>query len=353
MNDAAPDRQASVDFHLQALHPWLSRQDIAEICVNRPGQLWYEDRNGWNRQESGALTLDHLHALATATARFCDRDICPERPLLAASLPGGERVQIVVPPACEPGTLSLTIRKPARRIWPLSELLRDTLDLPGVPGASQARPDPLLDPWRRGAWDDFLRLAVQAGKAILVAGQTGSGKTTLMNALSGEIPPRERIVTIEDVRELRLDPATNHVHLLYGTPTEGRTAAVSATELLRAALRMAPTRILLAELRGGEAFDFLQACASGHSGGISTCHAASADKNGAAAADADVHATPELPDASLLDATRAGRIRDRYRRGGGAPSRAGGPAAGRRHLVPGWPPGAMTPAACTHCDFRA
>ncbi|CFO00763.1 type IV secretion system protein PtlH [Bordetella pertussis] len=277
MNDAAPDRQASVDFHLQALHPWLSRQDIAEICVNRPGQLWYEDRNGWNRQESGALTLDHLHALATATARFCDRDICPERPLLAASLPGGERVQIVVPPACEPGTLSLTIRKPARRIWPLSELLRDTLDLPGVPGASQARPDPLLDPWRRGAWDDFLRLAVQAGKAILVAGQTGSGKTTLMNALSGEIPPRERIVTIEDVRELRLDPATNHVHLLYGTPTEGRTAAVSATELLRAALRMAPTRILLAELRGGEAFDFLQACASGHSGGISPCHAASAD----------------------------------------------------------------------------
>lgn len=108
----------------------------------------------------------------------------------------------------------------------------------------------MLDPWRRGAWDDFLRLAVQAGKAILVAGQTGSGKTTLMNALSGEIPPRERIVTIEDVRELRLDPATNHVHLLYGTPTEGRTAAVSATELLRAALRMAPTRILLAELRG-------------------------------------------------------------------------------------------------------
>lgn len=85
MNDAAPDRQASVDFHLQALHPWLSRQDIAEICVNRPGQLWYEDRNGWNRQESGALTLDHLHALATATARFCDRDICPERPLLAAN----------------------------------------------------------------------------------------------------------------------------------------------------------------------------------------------------------------------------------------------------------------------------
>lgn len=276
MNDAAPGRQASVDFHLAALRPWLDRPDVAEICVNRPGHVWYEDQDGWKRDASDALTLDHLRALATATARFCDRDICPERPLLAASLPDGERVQIVIPPACEPGTLSLTIRKPARRIWPLAELLREALEPPTAGDAGQAPPDPLRGLWQRGAWHDFLRQAVRAGKAILVAGQTGTGKTTLMNALGAEIPPHERIVTIEDVRELRLDPATNHVHLLYGHPTHGTQACVSASELLRAALRMAPTRILLSELRGGEAFDFIQACASGHNGGISTCHAANA-----------------------------------------------------------------------------
>src|SRR5262249_31899235 len=113
-------------------------------------------------------------------------------------------------------------------------------------------------------------------KVIVVAGETGSGKTTLMKALVREIPAAERLITIEDVRELFLPDHPNRVHLLYGSEaSEEKGDVVTGAGLLRSCLRMKPTRILLAELRGGEAFDFLQVCASGHEGSLTSCHAGS------------------------------------------------------------------------------
>ena len=121
---------------------------------------------------------------------------------------------------------------------------------------------------------NFFRLAVRSKKSIVIAGETGSGKTTFMKALMQEIPVEERILTIEDVPELAvgLPKHKNRVSLFY--PAEGESSLNAAT-LIRSALRMKPDRILLAELRGAEAFDFLTASLTGHGGSITSCHAGS------------------------------------------------------------------------------
>ncbi len=226
-------RDASVAYHLQLIQPWLAAPDVQEICVNRPAELWCERKGQWERHAVEGLSLAHLHGLAKAVARYNDRDVSFETPLLAGNLPQGERIQIVVPPACEQGRLSLTVRKPAATRWGLPELAAQ-----GMFDAAASRhetDEALRRLYARQDVPGFLRLAVRLGKVIVVAGQTGAGKTTLMNALAAEIPAGERIVTIEDVREIRLDDHPNHVHLLHGTAA-GRTLPVS--ELVRAALRM-------------------------------------------------------------------------------------------------------------------
>jgi type IV secretion system protein VirB11 len=122
----------------------------------------------------------------------------------------------------------------------------------------------------------FLRRAVQLEKVIVVAGETGSGKTTFMKALMQEIPSNQRIITIEDVPELFLPSHPNHTHLFYPSEAkEEENALVTAAALLKSCLRMKPTRILLAELRGGETFDFINVAASGHGGSITSLHAGS------------------------------------------------------------------------------
>ncbi len=122
----------------------------------------------------------------------------------------------------------------------------------------------------------FLRLAVRARKNILVSGSTGSGKTTCTKALMLEIPAEERLISIEDARELVLDHHPNHVRLYYSKEGQGD-FSVTPRQLLHACLRMRPDRILLAELRGEEAFDYLRNVNSGHPGSVTSIHAASCD----------------------------------------------------------------------------
>ena len=125
-------------------------------------------------------------------------------------------------------------------------------------------------------YESFMRLAVLSRKNILVSGPTGSGKTTWSKSLIREIPPEERLVTIEDAQELVLDRHDNHVRLFYSKNDQGL-ARVTPRQLLEACLRMKPDRILLAELRGEEAFDYLRNVNSGHPGSITSVHAASAE----------------------------------------------------------------------------
>lgn len=274
------NRATSVNFHLEFAKKWMEDPEITEVCVNRPFEVMCERRNVWERHEVPELTFEHLMSLATATAKFANNDVSDIRPILSAILPGGERVQIVLPPACEHGTVSVTIRKPSFDIRTLSSYEAQGFfkHIKPIVGDLSEHETELVRLKEDGNYIEFMRRAVQLEKVIVVAGETGSGKTTFMKALMQEIPTNQRIITIEDVPELFLPSHPNHVHLYY--PSEAKeedNAPVTAAALLKSCLRMKPNRILLAELRSGETFDFINVAASGHGGSITSCHAGSCE----------------------------------------------------------------------------
>lgn len=260
-------RSVYLDAYLAPLRPWLERETVTEIIVNRPGELWIEDAElpGMQRVQLEALDDQLLQRLAEQVARISHQGINREHPLLAATLPaemglGGARIQLVGPPA-------------TRRHWALAIRRHRLLDLPLdaydrgpiVPPAVEPAPDPLAQPIA------FLRHAVRARQTILVSGGTSTGKTTFLNALLREIPPHERVILVEDTAELRL-PGANGLGLIAVKGELGE-AKVSANELLQSALRLRPDRIVLGELRGTETISFLRAINTGHPGSFSTVHA--------------------------------------------------------------------------------
>lgn len=285
MNSAATDhqgvdRKTSVNWLLSPLRHFMQDREITEICINRPGEVFTEANSVWTRHEVPDLTLELLTSLATAIARYASNDIQDTTPVLSAIMPGGERVQIVRAPACEQGTVSVTIRKPSHQIRTLADYDQQGFfaHIKPLTDALTVQERELLQLKEAGNYMGFLKRAVEMEKVIVVAGETGSGKTTFMKGLMQEIPKAQRIITIEDVPELFLPNHPNHVHLFYPSEAkEEENAPVTAASLLKSCLRMKPNRILLAELRGGETFDFINVCASGHGGSITSCHAGSAE----------------------------------------------------------------------------
>jgi type IV secretion system protein VirB11 len=263
---------------LRALRPLLADPEVMELCINRPGEAFVETRAGWRPETLPFADFDWCNRLAKLVANSTQQRIDESSPLLSASLPGGERVQIVIPPATTAGCVALSIRRPAERVWSIGDLARRGLfrrtrrAQPG-PDATESALTAMLD---ARDYESFMRLAVVSRKNILVSGPTGSGKTTWTKALIREIPPQERLITIEDAQELVLDRHGNHVRLYYSKDDQG-VARVTPKQLLECCLRMKPDRILLAELRAGEAFDYLRNINSGHPGSITSVHAASAD----------------------------------------------------------------------------
>jgi type IV secretion system protein VirB11 len=209
-------------------------------------------------------------------ANYTKQKVNAQSPICSTSLPTGERVQIVAPPACDLGLYSITIRKPSNKTFGLDELDAGGLfeHTRAAKGRSAAGDAELLELKNAGKWPAFLELAVKARKNILISGATGSGKTTLSKALIQLIPSEERLLTIEDTREL-IVPHRNAVHMLYSKDGQGQ-ANIGAKHLLEASLRMRPDRILLQELRDGTAFFYLRNVNSGHPGSITTVHADSA-----------------------------------------------------------------------------
>jgi type IV secretion system protein VirB11 len=274
------ERSTSLRELLKPLAQFLNNDGVTEVAINRPGEVWTEENSHWAHHELPLLTFEVLRSMGKTAARFAEQDISEQKPLLSATLPEGERLQVVFPPACEAGTVSLTIRKPAKTNRSLSDYESQDFFQHIRPKTKGPTPndEKLIALHRQKAYGEFFRLAVKSQKVIVVAGETGSGKTTLMKALMEEIPSDERILTIEDVPELFLPNHPNHVHLFYPSEAkEEENAPVTAASLLRSCLRMKPTRILLAELRGGETFDFLNVAASGHGGTITSCHAGSVE----------------------------------------------------------------------------
>jgi type IV secretion system protein VirB11 len=265
-----------LDAFLAPLEDALRRPDVTDLYINQPGEIWLETAHGIERQEDARLDDDALWRLSRQIAAASDQGISREHPLLAATLPSGARVQVCAPPATR-GHVVLAVRKHVVPELELSDYeANGAFAQVGSAALSQRSQDEALK--KKLAENDivgFLSAAVKARKSILISGGTATGKTTLLNALLKEAPRSERIVLIEDTPEVQL-VHPNAVGLLAVRGRLGE-ASVTAADLLEAALRLRPDRIIMGEIRGVEALSFLRAVNTGHPGSISTVHASSAE----------------------------------------------------------------------------
>jgi len=246
--------EASVRYFLEPIAELLDDESVTEIMINGPDDIYVERRG---RLEFTGLQFASEDALLSAVhniAQWVGREITEERPVLDARLPNGSRVHVIIPPSARTGTY-VTIRKFSREALTLEDLVR-------FGSLSEAA-------------REFLEICVRLRKNMLLAGGTGTGKTVLLGALSRAIPEEERIVVIEDTSELRLI----QTHCLYlearHADASGR-GALNVRQLFINSLRMRPDRIIVGEVRSGEALDLVQSMLSGHAGSLSTIHADSA-----------------------------------------------------------------------------
>lgn len=264
-------------FGLLGIDALLETAGVTEICINEPGRVFVESNEGWRAIDVPGLTYERARhfCISLVNESNTGQRITDLEPMVSLSMPNGARAQLVMPPACEAGKVSITLRIPSRVQKTLSAYEAEGF-FGGAGRSTDAAlqaPESLTDLLESGAHARFFEHAVFARKNIVVAGATGSGKTTFMKALVSIIPHNERLISIEDARELDMSQP-NRVHLLY--PKNGQSDSnVTAKSCMEACLRMRPDRIILAELRGDEAFYFIRNCASGHPGSITSCHAGS------------------------------------------------------------------------------
>lgn len=223
----------------------LERPGVTEIMINGDGSIWLDTGGALERADLH-LSPGDLVVLVERVLQPLGLRVDPLSPSVDARLADGSRVNIVVPPVAIDGP-TITIRRFAAEVLPLEAF--------GPPDVCE-----------------LLGALVRARASMLVVGGTGAGKTTLLNALASTIPARSRIVTIEDTAELNL-PGEHVVRLEARPPNREGLGEVTIRDLVRNAMRMRPDRLIIGEVRGGEAFDLLLALNTGHSGSLATCHA--------------------------------------------------------------------------------
>jgi type IV secretion system protein VirB11 len=279
---------ASFRSKLSLLAAYLDDKQVTEIQVNKPGELWLRKKDSYYAEQVGVPGLSYqlLLSLAELTASFKSLEVDRDCPILSAEIPvnlddgipdferGTYRTEMILPPVVPERTIAMTIRK--------QSLVQMTLPKYAEQGAfrfvngdvtvepySEAR---LLELYHAREWVEFLRCAVLAHRNIAISAGTYCGKTTCLNALVQEIPAHERIVTIEDSREIEpVQP--NCVRLSYARRQATGQNAVTPTSLLRSCMRLTPDRVIMGEIRGPEAVEFLNMLNTGHKGTLTTIHA--------------------------------------------------------------------------------
>lgn len=233
-----------------AIEQWLADPDVTEIMVNALDGIYVERRGKIERTGSRYTSAEHLRQVIDRIVSRVGRRIDESSPMVDARLPDGSRVNAIIPPLAVDGPV-LTVRKFAKQVYSDEDLVRLSTLTPEL--------------------CELLAAGVSGKLNVLVTGGTGTGKTTLLNVLSQYIPENERVITIEDAVELRL--VQEHVLRLEARPPniEGK-GEITIRDLVRNALRMRPDRIIVGEVRGGEALDMLQAMNTGHEGSLSTLH---------------------------------------------------------------------------------
>lgn len=264
---------AALETYLLPFKNLFAEEGVNEIMVNRPGEVWVEKKGDLRMEKIPELDVDHLLGLGRLIAQSTEQTISEERPLLSATLPAGYRIQVVFPPACEPGMVAYAIRKGSTMHLTLDEYAKlGAFDSTATDHIIDENDLILAQLFKEKKIKDFLKHAVASKKNIIISGGTSTGKTTFTNAALAAIPGHERLITVEDAREVMLPGHLNRVHLLASKGGQGR-AKVTTQDLIEACLRLRPDRIIVGELRGAEAFSFLRAINTGHPGSISTLHA--------------------------------------------------------------------------------
>ena len=236
---------------LDILEEILEEESITEIMINGADDIFLE-KDGkihrWSQKFESRQKLEDIVQLIVAKA---NRIVNEANPIVDARLADGSRVNVILPPVALNGPI-VTIRKFSKEPFTMERLM----EIGAITGEAA----------------DFLKMLVEAKYNIFICGGTGSGKTTFLNALTAFIPKEERIITIEDAAELKVNGIENLVRLeVRNKNTEG-TGEISIRELIRASLRMRPDRIIVGEVRGAETIDMLQAMNTGHDGSLSTGH---------------------------------------------------------------------------------
>lgn len=233
------------------IRPYLEDPSVSEVMINGPEQIFIERKGKLELTPAKFPSREALMSALRNAAQFVGKSLDEHRPILEGRLPDGSRIEAVLPPAAPDGP-HVAIRR----------FFQETLTVSRLVGFGALTEDAASS----------LHAFVAAKLNILVAGGTGSGKTSMLNALSSFVPDGERVVVIEDSRELQLQ--RDHVVQLEARPPDPRgRGQVTVRDLFRATLRMRPDRIVVGEIRGGEALDLIQAMTSGHGGCLSTLHA--------------------------------------------------------------------------------
>ena len=241
----------TVRSFLEPINQYLDDPEVTEIMVNSPDEIWIEKSGKLQRTDSKFESEDALKSAINNISQFVKRRIDEENPTMDARLPDGSRVHAILPPCARKG-LCLDIRK----------FSAETLTMEKLVSFGSITPDAV----------EFIKACVYGKMNIIVSGGTGSGKTSLLNAISSMVPNEERIITIEDSAELQLQQ--DHVLPLESKPPDKKgKGEVPIRELLKSSLRLRPDRIIVGEIRGGEALDLLQAMNTGHGGSMGTIHA--------------------------------------------------------------------------------
>ncbi len=197
---------AALETYLEPFKAVFNEDGVAEISVNVPGEAWIEKRGDMRCELLPALDVEHLKALGRLVAQSTEQMISEEKPLLSATLPNGYRIQIIFPPACEVGTVCMSIRKGATELFTFDTYEKfGAFDQTAVEEQKDANIPILRDFLARGKIREFLSHAIKNKKNIIISGGTSTGKTTFTNAALLEIPTEERLITVEDAREIDLN----------------------------------------------------------------------------------------------------------------------------------------------------